>query len=88
MLGVKKKPWWLFILLPNYLVPLLHCLIGIGNQLLAKFRAIINEHIAEYSLGEEAIHASISILKISSPTQQQKETSGMNLMMGGKGKRC
>ena len=63
VLGVKKKPWWPFIPLPNYLVPLLHCLIGIGNQLLDKLRAIINEHIAEYSPGEEAIRASIPILK-------------------------
>ncbi len=59
VLGVKKKPWWPFIPLPNYLVPLLHCLIGIGNQLLDKLRAIINEHIAEYSPGEDAICALI-----------------------------
>jgi hypothetical protein len=63
VLGVKKKPWWLFIPLLNYLVPLLDCLIVIGNQLLNKLRAIINEHIAEYSPGKEAIHASISVLK-------------------------
>ena len=50
VLGVKKKPWWPFIPLLNYLIPLLHCLIGIGNQLLDKLWAIINEHIAEYSL--------------------------------------
>jgi hypothetical protein len=50
VLGAKKKPWWPFIPLLNYLVPLLHCLIGIGNQLLDKLWAIINEHIAEYSL--------------------------------------
>jgi hypothetical protein len=63
VLGVKKKPWWPFIPLSNYLVPLLHCLIGIGNQLLDKLRAIINEHIAEYSPGEEAIRVSIPVLK-------------------------
>ncbi len=63
VLGVKKKPWWPFIPLSNYLVPLLHCLIGIGNQLLEKLQAIINEHIAEYSPGKEAIRASIPVLK-------------------------
>ncbi len=45
------------------MVPLLHCLIGIGIQLLEKLRAIIHEHIASYSPGEEAIHASIPILQ-------------------------
>jgi hypothetical protein len=45
------------------MVPLLHCEIGIGNQLLDELRVIINEHIACYSLGEEAIRASISIIK-------------------------
>jgi hypothetical protein len=45
------------------MVPLLHCLIGIGNQLSEKLQAIIHEHIASYSPGKEAIHASIPILQ-------------------------
>ena len=45
------------------MVPLLHCEIGIGNQLLDKLRAIINEHIARFSPGEEEIRASIPVLK-------------------------
>ena len=32
VLGVKQKPWWPFIPLQNYVVPLLHCEIGVGNQ--------------------------------------------------------
>ncbi len=55
LLGVEKKSCWPFIPLGNYMVPLLHCLIGIGNQLLEKLRAIIHEHIALYSPGEEAV---------------------------------
>jgi hypothetical protein len=42
--GVKQKPWWPFIPLSNYLnymIPLLHCKIGIGNQILEKLREII-----------------------------------------------
>jgi hypothetical protein len=35
-LGVKQKPWGPFIPICNYIVPLLHCKIGIGNQLLEK----------------------------------------------------
>jgi hypothetical protein len=64
LLGVKKQPWWLFIPLSNYMIPLLHCEIGIGNQLLDNLWAIINKHIACYSLGEEGIRASIPVIKI------------------------
>ena len=60
----KKKPWWPFIPLSNYMIPLLHCEIGIGNQLLDKLWAIINKLIACYSLGEEGIRASIPVIKI------------------------
>ena len=63
MHGVKKKQWWPFIPLSNYMIPLLHCEIGIGNQLLDKLRAMINKHIACYSPGEEAIRASIPVIK-------------------------
>jgi hypothetical protein len=41
VLGVKKKPWWPFIPLAHYMVPLLHCKIGVGNQLLDWLQAII-----------------------------------------------
>ncbi len=40
-LGVKKKPWWPFIPVTHYMVPLLHCEIGIGNQLLDTLRDTI-----------------------------------------------
>ncbi len=32
VLGVKKKPWWPFIPLAHYMVPLLHCEIGVRNH--------------------------------------------------------
>jgi hypothetical protein len=63
LLGVKIKPWWPFIPLSNYMIPLLHYEIGIGNQLLDKLWAIINKHIACYSLGEKGIQASIPVIK-------------------------
>jgi hypothetical protein len=63
LLGVKKKPWWPFIPLDHYMVPLLHCEIGIGNQLLDWLRAIINTHIACYSPGKEALLTSIRAIK-------------------------
>ena len=45
------------------MIPLFHCEIRIGNQLLDKLRAAINEHIACYSPGKEAIRASIPVIK-------------------------
>jgi hypothetical protein len=63
LLGVKKIPWWPFIPLYNYMIPLLHCKIGIGNQLLDKLQAIINKHIACYSPGKEPTRASIPVIK-------------------------
>ena len=45
------------------MVPLLHCEIGIGNQLLDKLRDIINKYIELYSPGEEAIQSSIPNIK-------------------------
>jgi hypothetical protein len=45
------------------MIPLLHCKTGIGYQLLDKLQAIIYEHIACYSPGEEAIHALIPVIK-------------------------
>ena len=43
--GCKERPWWQMIPISNYLVPLLHTLIGIGNDILDNFRDIVNEDI-------------------------------------------
>eukprot|EP00571_Detonula_confervacea_P003536 CAMPEP_0172312070 /NCGR_PEP_ID=MMETSP1058-20130122/16571_1 /TAXON_ID=83371 /ORGANISM="Detonula confervacea, Strain CCMP 353" /LENGTH=76 /DNA_ID=CAMNT_0013025419 /DNA_START=24 /DNA_END=254 /DNA_ORIENTATION=- len=42
-MGVKGMPWWDFIPLQNWMVPLLHTLIGIGNDLLVSFRDWVYE---------------------------------------------
>jgi hypothetical protein len=52
-LGVKKKPWWPFIPVSHFMVPLLHCEIGIGNQLLDMLRDIINKHLENMTHTEE-----------------------------------
>ena len=48
------------------MVPLLHCEIGIGNQLLDWLRAIINNHITCYSPGKQdlltLIHSIITVI--------------------------
>ena len=38
--GVKEEAWWQFIPLSNILVPLLHLLIGIGNDILITSRTL------------------------------------------------
>jgi hypothetical protein len=62
-LGMKQRLWWPFIPLTKYATPLLHCEIGIGNDLFTMLRDIINEHIETYSPGEEAIRRAIPALK-------------------------
>ncbi len=52
-LGVKKKPGWPFIPLSHFMVLLLHCEIGIGDQLLDMLRDIINEHLENMTCTEE-----------------------------------
>ncbi len=43
--GVKKKPRWPFIPVTHYMITLLHCEIGTGNQLLDMLRNIIHKHL-------------------------------------------
>jgi len=62
-LGVKQKPWWDFISITPYMVPLLHCMIGDVKQLLDMLRDIINEHLENMTRTEEKIRASIPLLK-------------------------
>ena len=35
--GVKQEPWWPIIKFEHHMVPLLCCLIGIGNNCLTNF---------------------------------------------------
>ena len=51
-LGVKDVPWWNFIPLEHFICPLLHCLIGIGDDLFSKFREVVSEEI-EFIGGDE-----------------------------------
>jgi hypothetical protein len=62
-LGVKQKPWWDFIPITHYRIPLLHCMIGVGNQLLDMLRDIINGHLENMACTKERICASIPLLE-------------------------
>ena len=50
--GVKSVTWWPFIPMDHFIVPLLHCLIGVGDNMFTRFRDIVNEKI-EYLSPEE-----------------------------------
>jgi hypothetical protein len=62
-LGVNKTPWWPFIELIQYVSPLLHCEIEIGNDIFQLLREVINEYIKQYAPGEESIRTSIPALR-------------------------
>ena len=54
-MGVKQMPWFEFILVANHVVPLLHCEIGVGNDLLKMLRNIVNEFIENMTPTEVAL---------------------------------
>jgi len=76
-LGVKKKPWWPFIPVTHYMVPLLHCEIGIGNRLLDMLRDIINEHLENMTRTEEKMQTSIPLLNNITSKTAKKGTHSM-----------
>ncbi|KAL7529504.1 hypothetical protein ACHAWF_003005, partial [Thalassiosira exigua] len=45
--GVKSLPWWDFLEVKDFMIPLLHILIGIGNDLLDSFREWVNEELED-----------------------------------------
>ena len=52
LMGVKQEPWWAFLKFEHHMVPLLHCMIGIGNNLLDKFCDLIRVHCEKLSAEE------------------------------------
>ena len=54
-MGVKTELWWDFIPIMHYVVPILHCLIGIGDDIMTRFRATVSAEIE--TLSEEEIDA-------------------------------
>ena len=53
LMGVKQHPWWPFLKCEHQMVPLLHCLIGIGNNLLDRFCDMIRVYCE--NLGPEEV---------------------------------
>jgi hypothetical protein len=62
-LGVKQRPWFEFIPVANHVVPLLHCEIGVGNDLLKMLRNIVNEFIEDMTPTKVSLQLSIPALR-------------------------
>jgi hypothetical protein len=62
-MGVKQRPWFDFIPVSHHMVPLLHCEIGIRNDLLKMLRNIINKFLENMTLTEVSIQLSIPALR-------------------------
>ena len=61
--GCKVKTWWQFIKVQNDLVPLLHKLIGISNNILNHVKDTVNEGIECLDLEAIAIWRKVGVCK-------------------------
>ena len=74
LMGVKQQPWWSFLKFENQMVPLLHCLIGIGNNLLDKFCDVIRVFCENLSAEEILFSRQIATYKnIIKATLQERD---------------
>jgi hypothetical protein len=62
-MGVNIWPWFDFIPVSHHMVPLLHCEIGIRNDLLKMLRNIINVFLENMMPTEVSIQLSIPALR-------------------------
>ncbi len=60
---VKQRPWFDFNPVTHHMVPLLHCEIGIGNNLLKMLRNIINKFLENMTVTEVSNQLSIPALR-------------------------
>ncbi len=63
-MGVKQETWLPFLKFEHHMVPLLHCLIGIGNNLLDKFCNMIRAFFEKMSAEEVKLARQIATYKI------------------------
>ena len=52
-MGVKFEPYWPFIPVENYAVPLLHIIIGVFNDIIDHFTFKVDSSIIEHSIQEK-----------------------------------
>jgi hypothetical protein len=76
--GIKKPPWWPFINMEHVMVPLLHCLIGTGNNVLYRFCDKVNEYIEKLSPAEIKLMHALTNYDIIIAKQYSQETCLIN----------
>ena len=77
--GCKEKTWWQCIPLNHLLVPLLHCLTGIGDDVYNNFLDIIKEVAVHHKVRgcEEAIELGFIRREIWSVSEKRKSRSSL-----------
>jgi hypothetical protein len=77
--GVKTTPYWDFIPISNYVVPILHNMIGIGNDILKYYESTVDAKFVPISKPEEKLRleyaAQDSVIKETSDTVKEWDAS-------------
>jgi len=82
--GCKQRAWWQMIKLANYLVPLLHELIGIGNDIYDNFRDYVNEEIECLDPKEVATRRKVGLCEKTIDAEAAKRDGWDNSVKGTK----
>ena len=83
--GVKQPLWWDFLPVEHYMIPLLHVLIGISNDLLDQFWEWVNEEIESWDQQEYRTRRAVTkaehkvINKIAARDEWDGTADGMKL---------
>ncbi len=74
-LGCKDVPWFDFLPSDRFIVPLLHCLIGIGDAILTKFRGEVAEKIEYLTPDEINMRSQLSQLEVIQAELREKRNA-------------
>jgi hypothetical protein len=67
--GCKERAWWQMIPIDHFIVPLLHTLIGISNDIFDNFRDIVNQEIE--CLDRKEVETRRSVVKCKDKISEQ-----------------
>jgi hypothetical protein len=87
-MGVKQEAWWPFLKFEHHMVPLLHCLIGIRNNLLNKFCDMIRAFLSAEEVklaGQIATYKIIIVNTVKERDEFNQSTNGKKLKYRCKG---
>ena len=63
-LDVKDVTWWPFVTMNHFIVPLLHCLLGVGDNIFTKCHNIVNLEIDYISPEEVEMRLAVGVMEI------------------------